>query len=308
MIRPPWSPSSLLQTPLGIKPMINHPVLLCLSCGSIRDGWIHNTLTTLSSWWKGQYWSKVFIVHSSGWSCDLSVISISRWNIFVNWTSCGKKWQASFSFSSRRVRRERRGWRRSSRLMRRFTWRKAMFRETSIRWLASMFLLTILGRSKLSFYLTIFLCLVRQLWRSSIWSGSAVWSQLWGRERPPSRNWALSSAAKTPINPNYMPVWMYPEVGSVWIKITEDWKHGSNIKPQSEVVLRPTLSPSCERDRQKQDRPGSRCIPNTSEEHFPHKENPSFDLGAYWLQVLKETVGHIIRNVCICNLPEADSL
>lgn len=40
--------------------------------------------------------------------------------------------------------------------MRRFTWRKAMFRETSIRWLASILILTVLGRSKISLYWTSF--------------------------------------------------------------------------------------------------------------------------------------------------------
>lgn len=40
--------------------------------------------------------------------------------------------------------------------MRRFTWRKATFRETSIRWLASIFIFTIWGRCKVSFHVTIF--------------------------------------------------------------------------------------------------------------------------------------------------------
>lgn len=47
----------------------------------------------------------------------------------------GANWMFSY-FSSRRVRRERRGWRRSSRLTRRSTWRKATCRETWIKWWA----------------------------------------------------------------------------------------------------------------------------------------------------------------------------
>lgn len=47
----------------------------------------------------------------------------------------GANWILSY-FSSRRVRRERRGWRRSSRLTRRSTWRKATCRGTWIKWWA----------------------------------------------------------------------------------------------------------------------------------------------------------------------------
>lgn len=178
---------------------------------------------------------KVFTVHGRGWSCDLSVLSISRWNILMNWTSvnlCGKMTR-KFLFQLQKSKEREERLEEVIQAYEKIHLEKSNVQRDLDKMVSVYFYLTILGRSKVSVHFTIFLCLLRQLWRSSIWSRSAVWSQRWGRGRPPSRNWALSSAAKTRINPSYMPVWMYPEVGSVWIKITEDWKHGSNIKPAS---------------------------------------------------------------------------